>query len=78
MENTTIKFYDEEGGYSNHSDEIIRIRVEGALSGKSLTKILDAVAYANDRDALAIDKFKVTRWENMEGWMERLIPISGT
>lgn len=73
MENTTIKFYDYDGGFSNnHDDVIIKIDVEGDLSDKSLTKLLDAVAYANDRDALDIGKFKVTRWEDMEGWNERL------
>ena len=77
MEHAEIKFYQQDAGFNtNINDSSIKITVDDTyLSEKSLTKIIDAVAFADVHDAMGLERIEVNYFEDMEGYRERLIPI---
>ena len=77
MEYVEIKFYQQDAGFNtNIDDSSIKITVDDTyLSEKSLTKIIDAVAFADVHDAMGLERVEVNYWQDMEGYRERLIPV---
>ena len=77
MEHVEIKFYQQDAGFDTRTDESsIKITVDDTyLSEKSLTKIIDAVAFSDVHDAMGLERVEVNYWQDMEGYRERLIPV---
>jgi hypothetical protein len=77
MEHVEIKFYQQDAGFNtNIDDSSIKITVDDTyLSEKSLTKIIDAVAFADVHDAMGLERVEVNYWQDMEGYRECLTPV---
>tara|TARA_R110002051_G_C8366246_1_gene442732 strand:+ start:194 stop:415 length:222 start_codon:yes stop_codon:yes gene_type:complete len=68
MNNVEIKFYQQDAGYNTGIDDSsVKITIDDTyVSEKSLTKIIDAVAFSDVHDAMGLERVEVNYWQNLE------------